>query len=107
MRPPMRETVKLLSVADPLEKDRYGRPKTEPVISKARIVQKTRVALNEDGKRVSITVEISLPSHANPIAGMEIEYEKHGQTYKVTVIEVETYTNYGGDRVLYWCVACA
>ncbi len=108
MKPPMREKITLYQTifdenGDPI-KDEYGRSKTNPVESKARVIFSTRVVQGSDGRQYETSLEVDLPADLTVNYGDELEYVPFlglGVKTKGLVRAMSESTNLAGNKVYF------
>ena len=111
MKPPMREKVILHQVLlgdqkKPI-KDQYGRPKTKPTESNARVLVSTRVVKGTDGQQYETSLEVDVPPELKISFGDELEYTSFhglGITTKGLVRSINESTNLAGNKVYFMTV---
>lgn len=102
MKPPMRNKV---TVHVPILDDegqpisnKYGKPKTKPITSKARVQFKSQLIRDAEGREKKVSLEIDLPNNIHVQDGTEIEYGKEASG---TVVAKEEAINLAGSKVYY------
>lgn len=111
MKPPMRQKIWFdYPVYDdegnPI-KDRYGKIKTEPKESKARVQFKSNIVKDAKGEERRTSVEVDLPTSFNPTVGAGYEYtDSDGNTTTGTLISKDEAINLAGTKVYYRTVYC-
>lgn len=100
MRPPMRQDVSI-HVPVPGETDKYGRPKTKRINTKARVQFKSSVVLNAKGEETRVAVEVDLPSNVHAPDGSKFEHIQSDRTVEGTIVATEEVLNLSGSRVYY------
>ncbi|HLR58914.1 MAG TPA: hypothetical protein VK094_00350 [Pseudogracilibacillus sp.] len=106
MKPPMRQEVTAnVPILDENGKqiiDKYGKPKTKPIESKARVQFKSQLVRDAQGQERQVSLEIDLPSRFNPDSGTEIDYVTiAGDTGKGTIASKDEVTNISGSKIYY------
>lgn len=106
MRPPMNQRILVYkSVADESgvpKTDKYGRPLTEKVESKARVRRKSNLIITSNGTETNTNIEVDVPSQMLIKEGEEINYiDMDGNEGTGRVISYEEATNVTGSRVLF------
>lgn len=106
MKPPMRQEV--ISKIPVLDEDgkwvvnKYGKPKTEEIESKARVQFKSQLIADAQGRERQVNLEIDLPSEFNPDIGTELTYKTiAGDEGKGTIVNKEESTNISGSKVYF------
>lgn len=106
MRPPMNQRVlvhrAIKSYGNNTLTDKYGRPLTEKVESKARVRRKSNLIITTSGTETNTNIEIDVPSQMIVKEGEEISYiDMDGNDGTGKVISYEEATNVTGSRVLF------
>lgn len=106
MIPPMRQkviaNVPILGDNGKLIKDKYGRPQTEPIESKARVQFKSQLIRDANGRELRVNLEIDLPRDFNPDSGTELDYVTiDGKEGTGTIVAKDEATNLSGSKVYY------
>ncbi len=106
MIPPMRQKVTanvpiLDENGNPIT-DKYGKPKTKPIDSKARVQFKSQLIRDANGQERRVNLEIDLPRDFNPESGTKLDYvtidRKEGSG---TIVTKDETTNLSGSKVYY------
>lgn len=106
MMPPMRQSVTISktmtdSLGNPIY-DKFGKPKTVFVLSKARVRSRSSLIAKADGSEVNANIEIDVPPDIIINDGERVEYTRiDGRTGSGTVIQSEETTNVTASRVLF------
>ncbi|MDY0395424.1 hypothetical protein ACFSMW_13510 [Virgibacillus halophilus] len=106
MKPPMRQKVTaympvLGDDGKPI-RDKYSKPKTKPIDSKARVQFKSQLVRDANGRERRVSLEIDLPSDFNPGQGIELDYVTvEGDTGRGTIVAKDETTNIAGNKVYY------
>jgi len=106
MKPPMKQKVNanvpyLDNNGKPII-DKYGRPKTKAIESKARVQFKSQLIRDANGQERRTSLEIDLPRDFNPSQGTEIDYvAMGGDKGSGTIVAKEESTNLAGSKVYY------
>src|SRR5690606_15400988 len=98
MKPPMNQSIVAnVAVLDENGKpitDKYGKPKTSPVHSKARVQFKSQVVRDAQGVEHRINLEIDIPPGFNPDVGTSVEYtDIANRTYSGVIRAKDEATN--------------
>lgn len=106
MKPPMRNEVTvhvpIFDEEGQLIIDKYGKPKTKPINSKARVQFKSQLIRDANGQEKKVTLEVDLPNNIDVQDGTEIEYVNiGGKKTKGTVVAKEEAVNLAGSKVYY------
>lgn len=106
MRPPMKQLVTahipLLNDEGKPINDKYGRPQTETIISKAGVQFKSQIVLDTTGSERQANVEIDLPTNFNPSVGTKIDYLTiAGEKGSGTILSKDEATNLARNKVYY------
>lgn len=106
MIPPMNQKVVAnVPILDEYNKsitDKYGRPKTKEIQSKARVQFKSQLIRDANGRERRINVEIDLPRQFNPEIGTVIDYETiAGDKGSGAIVSKDEATNLAGTKVYY------
>lgn len=106
MKPPMRQKVTAnVPVLDNNGKpitDKYGRPQTKAIESKARVQFKSQLIRDANGQERRTSLEIDLPKEFNPGQGDGIDYvTADGDKGNGTIVAKEEATNLAGSKVYY------
>lgn len=106
MKPRMLQTATIyreaLNPDGTIFKDRYGKAKTEKVVSKARVRSVTKVIRTAAGVEHDSIIEIDVPAKTHVAAGNTIDYVKiDGTTGSGTVVSINEATNLTASRVLF------
>lgn len=102
MKPPMRNKVTVhVTILDdegqPIS-NKYGKPKTKPITSKARVQFKSQLIRDAEGREKKVSLEIDLPNNIYVQDGTVIEYGKEDSG---TVVAKEEAINLAGSKVYY------
>lgn len=82
--------------------DKYGKPKTEPKHSSARVQFKSQLVRTADGREHQVNLEIDLPPNFNPDEGTEVEgLDAGGNPFKGTIKAKEDIISLMGNKVHY------
>ncbi|MTW85622.1 hypothetical protein F3157_08095 [Virgibacillus dakarensis] len=82
--------------------DKYGKPKTKQIDSKARVQFKSQLVRDAKGRERQVNLEIDLPSGFNPDNGTELDYETMaGDKGRGTIVAKDEATNLAGSKVYY------
>lgn len=106
MRPPMNQKVSLLvplldSDGEQIT-DRNGRPVTRNVESKARVLFKTQLVADSEGRERRVNLEIDLPREVDPASGTDISYITiAGVIGKGVIVTKEEITNIAGNKIYF------
>jgi hypothetical protein len=101
MKPSMKQEV-VVYVPRFGEKDEYGRPLKDAIISKARVMYTTRTIMGQDGQIHETSLEVDLPPNVPVEHGTEIEYTDYvGKTTKGQVVAMNESTNLSGSKVYF------
>ncbi|MCR1833059.1 hypothetical protein NSA56_01440 [Oceanobacillus caeni] len=106
MIPPMRQKVTanvpiLDENSNPIT-DKYGKAKTKPIDSKARVQFKSQLIRDANGQEKRASLEIDLPTNIDAQNGIVVEYTNaNGRKVKGTIIAVDEATNLSGSKVYY------
>lgn len=106
MIPPMRQKVTanvpvLDEIGQPIV-DKYGRPQTKEIKSKARVQFKSQLVRDANGRERRVNLEIDLPRDFNPESGIELDYVTiDGKEGTGTIVAKDEATNLSGSRVYY------
>lgn len=106
MKPPMNQEitaeVPILDDNGQPIKDRYGRPQTESINSKARVQFSSTWIRDQLGGEYEINLQIDLPPEFNPEVGTTVEYTTiDGMTRSGTIRGKDEAVNLAGNRVYY------
>lgn len=106
MRPPMNQRVlvnkAILNEHGMPTTDKYGRPLTEKVESKARVRRKSNLIITTSGTETNTNIEIDVPSQMIVKEGEEIHFiDMDGNDGSGRVVSYEEATNVTGSRVLF------
>ncbi|MDJ1110624.1 hypothetical protein [Macrococcus sp. S115] len=106
MRPPMNQRVlvnkAILNEHGTPTTDKYGRPLTKRVESKARVRRKSNLIITANGTETNTNIEIDVPSQMIVKEGEEISYiDMDGNDGTGKVISYEEANNVTGSRVLF------
>lgn len=106
MRPPMKQLVTAhIPLFDDLGKpinDKYGRPQTETIISKAGVQFKSQIVLDTTGAERQANVEIDIPPNFNPPTGAKIDYLTiAGEKGSGTILSKDETTNLARNKVYF------
>jgi hypothetical protein len=82
--------------------DKYGKPQTKAIDSKARVQFKSQLIRNSDGREHQVNLEIDLPPGFNPDEGTEVDgKDASGNPFKGTIKAKEDIINLTGSKVHY------
>ncbi len=106
MRPPMNQRCLIYkTVADESgvpKTDKYGRPLTSTLESKARVRRKSNLIITSSGTETNTNIEIDVPSQMIVKEGEEIHFiDMDGNDGSGRVVSYEEATNVTGSRVLF------
>lgn len=106
MRPPMNQRVlvnkAVIDESGTPKTDKYGRPLTEKVESKARVRRKSNLNIAASGTETNTNIEIDVPPQMLVKEGEEIHFiDMDGNDGSGRVVSYEEATNVTGSRVLF------
>lgn len=106
MRPPMNQRVlvnkAILNEHGIPMTDKYGRPLTKRVESRARVRRKSNLIITANGTETNTNIEIDVPSQMIVKEGEEIHFiDMDGNDGSGRVVSYEEATNVTGSRVLF------
>jgi len=104
MIPPMRQkvtaNVPILDEGGQPITDKYGKPETKPINSKARVQFKSQLVRDANGQERRVNLEIDIPRNFNPGQGDEIDYvTAGGDEGSGSIVAKEEAINLSGSRV--------
>ncbi len=106
MIPPMRQEVTanvpiLDGNGEPIT-DKYGKPLTKEIESKARVQFKSQLVRDANGQERRVNLEIDIPKNFNPGQGDGIDYVTAGGAKgSGTIVAKDEATNLSGSKVYY------
>lgn len=106
MMPPMNQKVvaKIDKIAEDGTsiKDKYGRPQTVSVESRARVQFKSQVVRDAQGVEHRVNLEIDIPPEFNPNAGASVEYtDISNRTFSGIIRAKDEVTNVPATKVYF------
>lgn len=106
MMPPMKQKVTanipvLDGNGEPIT-DKYGRPQTNEIHSKARVQFKSQLVRDANGREHQVNLEIDIPRNFNPDVGTTVDYvTAAGDKGNGTIRAKEEILNLTGSKVFY------
>lgn len=106
MKPPMKQQitahVPTLDAAGKPIPDKYGRPQTSEVTSKAAVRKKINLLRDSQGTETRTNLEIDIPKELILDAGTSVDYvDVDGRQGKAVVVDSENITNLTNSKVYY------
>lgn len=106
MKPPMKQRVTaqvpILDAYGKEVKDKYGRPQTGPVTSKARVQYKMQLVRDAQGQEHRVNLEVDIPPLFNPDVGLAIDCQLiDGRIVNGTILAKEEIANLDASKVHY------
>lgn len=106
MKPPMKQRVTaLVPVLDDSGKpitDKYGRPQTAPLESKARVQYKMQLVRDAQGQEQRVNLEVDIPPLFNPDVGLTMDCQLiDGRMVKGVILAKEEIANLDASKVYY------
>lgn len=105
MKPPMHDSIiymqPVLVDGKPI-KDDHGFPEVNPVNLMARVIEESKLVVNDQGQEKQATHTVILPPSIHPNLGDQIDIS--GQV--VVILQRKPRKSYSGKKTYYWVTNC-